>query len=47
MSLDCRARARLIAAYGESRRPPRPPSPAELIRHLTDQHGLSRADMVP
>ena len=42
-----RARALLIAAYEESRWPPRPPSPAELIRHLMDQHGLSRADMVP
>ena len=41
-----RARALLIAAYEESRWPPRPPSPAELIRHLMDQHGLSRADMV-
>jgi antitoxin component HigA of HigAB toxin-antitoxin module len=39
-----RARALLIAAYEESRWPP---SPAELIRHLMDQHGLSRADMVP
>jgi HTH-type transcriptional regulator/antitoxin HigA len=42
-----RAQALLIAAYEESRWPPRPPSPAELIRHLMDQHGLSRADMVP
>ncbi len=41
-----RARALLIAGYEESRWPPRPPSPAELIRHLMDQHGLSRADMV-
>jgi len=42
-----RAQALLIAAYEESRWPPRPPSPAELIHHLMDQHGLSRADMVP
>src|ERR1700677_275297 len=42
-----RAQALLIAAYEESRWPTRPPSPAELIRHLMDQHGLSRADMVP
>jgi HTH-type transcriptional regulator / antitoxin HigA len=25
----------------------RPPSTAELIRHILDQHGLTRADMVP
>jgi HTH-type transcriptional regulator / antitoxin HigA len=42
-----RARALLIAAYEESRWPPRPPSPAELIRHLMDHHGLSRANMIP
>jgi HTH-type transcriptional regulator/antitoxin HigA len=42
-----RAQALLIAAYEESRWPPRPPRPAELIRHLMDQHGLSRADMAP
>jgi HTH-type transcriptional regulator/antitoxin HigA len=41
------AQARLIAAYEESKWPRRPPSTAELIRHLMDQHGLSRADMVP
>ena len=41
------ARALLIAAYEENSWPPRPPSSAELIRHLMDQHGLSRADMVP
>jgi HTH-type transcriptional regulator / antitoxin HigA len=41
------AQARLIAAYEESKWPRRPPSPAELIRHLMDQHGLTRADMVP
>ena len=42
-----RAQALLIAAYEESRWPLRPPSPAELLRHLMDQHGLARADMVP
>jgi len=31
----------------ESRWPRRRPSTAELIRHLMDQHGLTRADMVP
>jgi HTH-type transcriptional regulator/antitoxin HigA len=41
------AQARLIAAYEESKRPRRPPSTAALIRHLMDQHGLTRADMVP
>jgi hypothetical protein len=34
-----RAQALLIAAYEENRWSPRPPSPAELIRHLMDQHG--------
>ena len=41
------AQARLIAAYEESKWPHRPPSTADLIRHLMDQHGLSRADLVP
>src|ERR1700681_4114932 len=41
------AQARLIAAYEESKWPRRPPSTAELIRHLMDQHALTRADMVP
>jgi HTH-type transcriptional regulator / antitoxin HigA len=41
------AQARLIAAYEESKWPRRPPSTAELIRHLMDQHGLARADLVP
>src|SRR5580704_16867105 len=41
------AQARLIAAYEEGRWPRRPPSTADLIRHLMDQHGLTRADMVP
>src|SRR5258708_3267610 len=35
------------AAYEESKWPRRPPSTADLIRHLMDQHGLTRADMVP
>src|SRR6202035_733966 len=33
------AQARLIAAYEESKWPRRPPTTAELIRHLMDQHG--------
>ena len=41
------AQARLIAAYEESRWPRQPPTTAELIRHLMDQHDLTRADMVP
>jgi len=39
------AQARLIAAYEEARWPRRPPSTAELIRYLMDQHGLTRTDM--
>jgi HTH-type transcriptional regulator / antitoxin HigA len=41
------AQARLIAAYEERKWPRRRPSIADLIRHLMDQHGLTRADMVP
>ena len=41
------AQARLIAAYEESKWPRRSPSLADMIRHLMDQHGLTRADMVP
>jgi HTH-type transcriptional regulator/antitoxin HigA len=41
------AQARLIAAYEERRWPPRTASTADVIRYLMDQHGLSRADMVP
>jgi HTH-type transcriptional regulator / antitoxin HigA len=41
------AQARLIAAYEESRWPRRPTRTADLIRHLMDQHSLTRADMVP
>ena len=41
------AQARLIAAYEERKWPRRPPSTADLIRHLMDQHSLTRADMVP
>ncbi len=41
------AQARLIAAYEESKWPRRQPSTADLIRHLMDQHGLTRADLVP
>jgi len=41
------AQARLIKAYEQKRWPPRMPRPADVIRYLMDQHGLSRADMVP
>jgi HTH-type transcriptional regulator/antitoxin HigA len=41
------AQARLIAAYEESKWVRRPPRTADLIGHLMDQHGLTRADMVP
>jgi HTH-type transcriptional regulator / antitoxin HigA len=41
------AQARRIAAYEEGKWPRRSPSTADLIRHLMDQHGLTRADMVP
>jgi HTH-type transcriptional regulator/antitoxin HigA len=41
------AQARLIAAYEESKWPRRRLNTSELIRHLMDQNGLTRADMVP
>ena len=41
------AQAHLIAAYEEEKWPRRPPATADLIRHLMDQHGLTRADMAP
>ena len=41
------AQARLIAAYEESKWPRRRPRTADLIRHIMDQHGLTRADLVP
>ena len=41
------AQARLIAAYEEAQWPRRVPRTADLIRHLMDQHDLTRADMVP
>ncbi|MBV9558627.1 MAG: XRE family transcriptional regulator [Pseudolabrys sp.] len=41
------AQARLIVAYEERKWPRRPLRTADMIRYLMDQHGLSRADMVP
>jgi HTH-type transcriptional regulator/antitoxin HigA len=41
------AQSRLIAAYEEDKWPRRPPTTAEMISYLVDQHGLTRADLVP
>lgn len=41
------AQARLIEAYERARRPRRMPSLPELLTYLLEQHGLSRADLVP
>lgn len=41
------AQAQLIAGYEQARWPRRRPRPAEVVRYLMDQHGLSRADIVP
>jgi HTH-type transcriptional regulator / antitoxin HigA len=41
------AQARLIEAYEWMRWPRVPPTFPELLAYLMDQHGLSRADLVP
>lgn len=41
------AQARLIEAYERTRWPPRAPSLPALLTYLMDQHGLTRADLVP
>jgi HTH-type transcriptional regulator/antitoxin HigA len=41
------AQARLIEAYERGRWPRRKPGPAEILTYLMEQHGLSRADLVP
>lgn len=41
------AQARLIEAYEQAKWPPRSPRTTDTIRYLMDQHGLSRADMIP
>ena len=41
------AQARLIAAYEDAKWPRQRPSTAELVGYLMDQHGLTRADLVP
>ena len=41
------AQARLVEAYERARWPRRAPSLPDLLTYLMDQHGLSRADLVP
>lgn len=41
------AQARLIEAYERVRWPRRLPATADVLLYLMDQHGLSRADLVP
>ena len=41
------AQVRLIEAYEHARWPRRAPSLPDLLTYLMDQHGLSRADLVP
>lgn len=41
------AQARLIEAYERSRWPRRAPTLPAMMAYLMDQHGLSRADLVP
>jgi len=41
------AQARLIEAYELARWPRRTPRLPELLTYLMDQHGLSRADLIP
>lgn len=41
------AQARLIAAYEERKWPRRAPSAAAIIRYLMDQHGVTRAQLIP
>lgn len=41
------AQARLIEAYERARWPRRTPTLPDLLNYLMDQHGLTRADLVP
>ena len=41
------AQARLMEAYERSRWPRRSPSLPDLLTYLMEEHGLSRADLVP
>jgi HTH-type transcriptional regulator/antitoxin HigA len=42
-----RAQARLVEDYERRRWPRKAPSVPELLAYLMDQHGLTRADLVP
>lgn len=41
------AQARLVEAYERARWPRRAPALPDLLAYLMDQHGLTRADLVP
>jgi HTH-type transcriptional regulator/antitoxin HigA len=41
------AQARLIQVYEETKWPRRPVRAGTIVRYLMDQHGLTRADLVP
>jgi HTH-type transcriptional regulator / antitoxin HigA len=41
------AQARLIEAYEKSRWPRKRPALRDLLAYLMDQHGLTRADLIP
>ncbi len=41
------AQAQLIEAYERARWPRRPPALPVLLAYLMDQHGLTRADLIP
>ena len=41
------AQARLVEAYEQAKWPPRQATPAAILEYLMDQHGLTRADLVP
>ena len=41
------AQARLVEAYEQTKWPPRQTTPAAILEYLMDQHGLTRADLVP
>ncbi len=41
------AQAQLIEAYERNRWPRRAPAPADVVSYLMEEHGLSRADLVP
>jgi HTH-type transcriptional regulator/antitoxin HigA len=42
-----RAQARLIEAYEKTRWPRKRPALRDLLAYLMDQHGLTRADLIP